>query len=77
MKFLPQRKYITSEVCALLATRYFSKILLYALLFDAQNEYSNVARHFLVGDMNFNHVYKEVSKETPFILVFATVMCRN
>ena len=31
----------------------------------------------LVADRNFNHVYNEVSKDTPFILVFATVMCRN
>ena len=30
----------------------------------------------LVAGMNFNHVYNKVSKDTLFILVFATAMCR-
>ena len=30
-------------------------------------KYFDAANTFLVGEMNFNRVYKEVSKEIPFI----------
>ena len=32
---------------------------------------------FLVADMNFNQVYKEVSRTTPIFLVLIIVMCCN
>ena len=55
----------------------FFLILLYALLFDVQKSQRNILMQrntFLAGDMNFNRVYTEVSKDIPFILVFETVM---
>lgn len=57
--------------------RSFFLILLYALLFDVQKSQRNILMQrntFLAGDMNFNRVYTEVSKDIPFILVFETVM---
>ena len=37
-------------------------------------KYSDAANTFLVGGMNFNRVYKEVSKDIPFILVSEIVV---
>lgn len=66
---------ITNE--CVLYPRSFLLILLYALLFDVQKSQRNILMQrntFLAGDMNFNRVYTEVSKDIPFILVFETVM---
>lgn len=50
---------------------------LHALLFEAKKEYSDAENIFLVAGMNFNCVYKEISKDIPFILVLETVECRD